>query len=120
MIWFWRGLSRCLAASPCPAKDAFACALTLLQADFHGARLYVEQAVSPQLVGIAGIVAMETENTFKMVRENDVLCTVPKRGCVFRVCVGSTVLRLYGRAICQRSADRSSKKFKYSRKTALL
>jgi hypothetical protein len=52
--------------------------------------VYVEQASSPQLVGIAGIVAMETENTFKIVRENDAVCTVPKRGCIFRVCVGTT------------------------------
>lgn len=91
-----------------------------LKADFHGARVYVEQATSPQLVGIAGIVAMETENTFKIVRENDAMCTVPKRGCIFRVCVGATVLRLYGRAICQRSADRAGKKFKSSRKSTLL
>ena len=63
---------------------------------------------------------METENTFKIIREDDVLCTVPKRGCTFRLCVGSVVLRLYGRAICQRSADRASKKFKGSRKYTLL
>ncbi len=79
---------------------------------------------------------METENTFKIVRENDAVCTVPKRGCTFRVCVGGTVLRLYvppppslcfcnnlnmyGRAICQRSADRAGKKFKSSRKSTLL
>ena len=89
-------------------------------ADFHGARLYVEQATSPQLVGLAGIVAMETENTFKIIREDDVVCTVPKRGCTFRVVAGSAVVRLYGRAICQRSADRASKKFKGSRRPSLL
>jgi RNase P/RNase MRP subunit p29 len=71
-------------------------------------------------VGVAGIVAMETENTFKIVREDDVLCTVPKRGCTFRLCVGSAVIRLFGRAICQRCADRASKKFKSSRKSTLL
>ena len=111
-------LTRALKVDAVP--HLFAPRLIHLQADFHGARVYVEQASSPQLVGIAGIVAMETENTFKIVRENDDVCTVPKRGCTFRVCVGTTVLRLYGRAICQRSADRAGKKFKSSRKSALL
>ena len=83
--WSWRALSRFRdVAPPIPLPS-----LTALQADFHGARLYVEQAASPQLVGVAGIVAMETENTFKLVRESDALCTVPKRGCVFRVSVGA-------------------------------
>jgi RNase P/RNase MRP subunit p29 len=63
---------------------------------------------------------METENTFKIMREDDVMCTVPKRGCTFRLVVGATVLRLYGRAICQRSADRASKKFKGARRPSLL
>lgn len=49
--------------------DGFSKLLTKL--DFHGARLTVTRSKCPSLVGIAGVVALDTKNTFKLCAEDN-------------------------------------------------
>jgi len=45
----------------------------LLKADFHGALLTVTKAKSPSLVGLTGLVLLETKNTFKLITTKNLL-----------------------------------------------
>ena len=45
----------------------------LAKADYHGCLLLVNRSTNPVLVGIKGIVVMETKNTFQMVCQDDQL-----------------------------------------------
>ncbi|KAI0261175.1 Rof/RNase P-like protein [Gloeopeniophorella convolvens] len=108
----------------------------LVKADFHGALLTgaVRRSKNAALVGLAGIVVQETENTFRVVTRADKLKLVPKQGAVFAFAVPlcstlgvspvadatATVLdaphiefELYGNQFRFRAADRASRKFKH-------
>ncbi|XP_058459988.1 ribonuclease P protein subunit p29 isoform X2 [Malaya genurostris] len=45
--------------------------LDLLKADYHGAKISVIRARNPSLVGIKGIVILDTKGTFKIVSRDD-------------------------------------------------
>lgn len=43
------------------------------KADFHGAKVKVVRSKCPSLVGIKGIVILDTKNTFKVIGKDDIL-----------------------------------------------
>lgn len=49
----------------------FICSSLLVKADFHGAKLIVTRSKCPSLVGVSGIVAMDTKQTFKVLGEDN-------------------------------------------------
>lgn len=55
----------------------------LIKAAFEGAMITVKQSKNASLVGLTGIVILETENAFKIVTPKDQLKLVPKRNSVF-------------------------------------
>lgn len=46
---------------------------TLVKSDFHGAIVTVTRSRCPSLVGVNGIVAMDTKNTFKVLGKDNKL-----------------------------------------------
>lgn len=85
---------------------------TFYKADFHGAMMEVARSKCPSYVGKKGICIMDTKNTFKIVSEDNVVTTIPKKGSVFKVFVKNLVLCIFGKHLCARPAERSNKKIK--------
>eukprot|EP01105_Mastigella_eilhardi_P001622 TRINITY_DN11915_c0_g1_i1.p1 TRINITY_DN11915_c0_g1~~TRINITY_DN11915_c0_g1_i1.p1 ORF type:complete len:270 (+),score=48.40 TRINITY_DN11915_c0_g1_i1:108-812(+) len=85
----------------------------LMKADFHGAIISVVRSRNPCLVGVSGILIQETTNALRLITPYDTLKVVPKRDNVFMLELPSgAVVTLYGNHLCQRSADRTARKFK--------
>ncbi|KAI0031124.1 Rof/RNase P-like protein, partial [Vararia minispora EC-137] len=59
----------------------------LVKADFHGAYLTVRQSKNYALVGLAGIVIHETENTFRVITRKNQVKQIPKHGSIFAFAV---------------------------------
>ena len=59
--------------------------LKVCRADLHGCYLKVSKALNACLVGIQGIVVMETRNTLQIINKKNTLLTVPKHGSSFRL-----------------------------------
>jgi ribonuclease P protein subunit POP4 len=88
-------------------------AAKLLKADLHGCLIKVTRSKCPTLVGIEGIIVVETEHTFQIVTKQDQLKVIPKQNSVFTFLIGSYVITLFGNHIMYRSSERSARKFKY-------
>lgn len=84
----------------------------LLKADLHGCCLKVTRSKCPSLIGLEGIVLLETEQTFQIITPQNQLRVVPKANNVFTFVVSSQVVTLYGNNFTYRSSDRSARKFK--------
>ncbi|KAF9405488.1 hypothetical protein HW555_013802 [Spodoptera exigua] len=85
---------------------------TLFRADFHGSMLNVVRSKCPSYVGKCGICIMDTRNTFKIVSQDNVTTTIPKRECVFEIFLGKQKITIFGKNLCVRPAERSTKKIK--------
>ncbi|XP_021196314.3 ribonuclease P protein subunit p29 [Helicoverpa armigera] len=85
---------------------------TLFKADFHGSILNVVRSKCPSYVGKCGICIMDTRNTFKIVSKDNITTTIPKRDCVFEMHLGTQKVTLFGKHLCVRPAERSTKKIK--------
>lgn len=85
---------------------------TVFKADFHGSYLHVVRSKCPSYVGKKGICIMDTKNTFKIVSEDNIVTTIPKKESVFEVLLGKVKLTLFGKHLCIRPAERSTKKIK--------
>jgi len=57
----------------------------LLRADLHGAYVHVLRSKSPALVGLQGLVAVETQEALRVAGADGRVRTIPKRGAVFGV-----------------------------------
>ena len=105
--------------------------LLLMRADYNGAKLKVVRSKCSSLIGKSGILAMETKETLKVLQENDELIStllpyplmhpltnvstlpaIPKNESVFEVPVHNLVLKIFGKHINMRPAERSVKKVK--------
>ncbi|XP_075984088.1 ribonuclease P/MRP subunit POP4 [Anticarsia gemmatalis] len=84
----------------------------LYKADFHGSILNVIRSKCPSYVGKTGICIMDTRNTFKIVSKDNIVTTIPKRECVFEMFMDSHKVTLFGKHLCVRPAERSTKKIK--------
>lgn len=93
-----------------PQYDGFS--KLLVKADLHGAKVLVTRSKCPSLVGISGIVVIDTKNTLKILGEDDKLRTVPKSECIFVIELGNLELTVVGKHLTIRPAERSVKKMK--------
>ncbi|KNZ53840.1 hypothetical protein VP01_3120g1 [Puccinia sorghi] len=105
----------------------------LLKADYHGAYLVVHKAKNPSLVDLQGIVIQESEQTFKLIKPDSQIKTVPKAHSIFQISLpllqspptarpksekdssDSTsffVFRIFGNQFVFRPTERINKKFK--------
>ncbi|KAM3959534.1 ribonuclease P/MRP subunit POP4 [Aphomia sociella] len=85
---------------------------SLYKADFHGSRLHVVRSKCQSLVGKTGICIMDTRNTFRIVSENNISTTIPKKDSVFEILYKDLKFTFFGQHLCSRPADRSTKKVK--------
>eukprot|EP00475_Leptophrys_vorax_P038255 TRINITY_DN6714_c0_g1_i1.p1 TRINITY_DN6714_c0_g1~~TRINITY_DN6714_c0_g1_i1.p1 ORF type:complete len:238 (+),score=63.64 TRINITY_DN6714_c0_g1_i1:36-716(+) len=85
---------------------------SLLRADMHGCLVSIEQCKTPEWVGIAGIVFLETLNTLQIVTKEDRVLKVLKANCVFGFQVGGYHVTLLGCQVKCRPGERSGKLFK--------
>uniref|UniRef100_A0A1B0FJI5 Ribonuclease P protein subunit p29 n=1 Tax=Glossina morsitans morsitans TaxID=37546 RepID=A0A1B0FJI5_GLOMM len=93
-----------------PRYDAFS--KLIVKTDLHGAKIRVIQSKCPTLVGLAGIVLLDTKNVLKIVGEDDRLRTVPKSVCVFAISFANMELTIFGKYLTTRPAERSVKKIR--------
>lgn len=87
-------------------------AQTLYKADFHGSFLQVVRSKCASYVFKEGICVMDTRNTFKIVSKDNVMTTIPKKECVFKITVKNLKITVFGKYLCVRPAERSAKKVK--------
>ncbi|XP_058834196.1 ribonuclease P protein subunit p29 [Topomyia yanbarensis] len=112
----WRGyMARYLGKEKLPDEsDAQYNQFTLdfLRADFHGAKMSVTRAKNPSLVGIKGIVILDTKGTFKFVSKDNKVRTIPKADSVFQISWNNVDITVFGKHLNSRPAERSVKKIK--------
>ncbi len=85
----------------------------LCRADYHGAEVKVTRSANADLVGIEGLVATETRNTFQVLGKDGVLRTVPKRASSFTFRVGDDhVFTVGGSSMMMKPSERAVKKWK--------
>jgi RNase P/RNase MRP subunit p29 len=87
----------------------------LMRADLHGAHLRVSRSSTPSRVGTEGIVIDETLHTFRLVKEDDAIVTVPKAACHFVLTPGTragVTATLVGSNLVARPVERGFRKFK--------
>ncbi|XP_062560865.1 ribonuclease P protein subunit p29 [Armigeres subalbatus] len=84
----------------------------ILKADLHGAKLSVVRTKNPSMIGIKGIVVLETKGTFKVVSKDNKLRTIPKIDSVFAFHWNNVDVNIFGKQLNARSAERSVKKVK--------
>ncbi|KAJ6635242.1 Ribonuclease P protein subunit p29 [Pseudolycoriella hygida] len=93
-----------------PSYDSFS--KILVKSDFHGAIVTVTRSRCPSLVGVSGIVAMDTKNTFKVLGKDNKLRTIPKMDSVFKILLKNLEFTIFGKHLTIRPAERSVKKIK--------
>ncbi|XP_063368319.1 ribonuclease P protein subunit p29 [Cydia amplana] len=96
----------------CTSKSWEQFTQTLYRSDFHGSLLHVVRSKCPSYVGKSGICIMDTRNTFKIVSKDNLVTTVPKFCSVFEMHIRNVAVTLFGKHLCVRPAERSSKKVK--------
>jgi len=84
----------------------------LSKADLHGAMLKVVKCKCATLVGVCGIVLMETKHVFKLITNNNTLKVMPKVNSVFSLQIGTHLVTLYGNNFCYKASERSARSFK--------
>ncbi|KAL6255681.1 hypothetical protein P5V15_012927 [Pogonomyrmex californicus] len=94
--------------------------LQLMKADFHGARISINQSRCPSLIGVRGIVIQDTKNTFRVCGTDNIIRTIPKDVVKINIHLDNDIiLKAFGRELCIRPAERAVKKFKNSSIVAL-
>jgi ribonuclease P protein subunit POP4 len=84
----------------------------LHKSDFHGAKLKVSSSKCASLVGHKGIVLMDSKGTFSIISKDNVLRVIPKSDSMFELKWKNARFTVYGKHLCYRSAERSTKKIK--------
>lgn len=82
------------------------------KSDFHGAKVKVTHSKCASLVGHKGIILMDTKGTLSIISKDNVLRIIPKSDSILELKWKSVRFSIYGKHICYRSADRSTKKVK--------
>ncbi|XP_053668031.1 ribonuclease P protein subunit p29 [Anopheles marshallii] len=85
---------------------------SLLKADYHGAKIHIVRSKQSSVVGMKGIVVLDTKGTFKMVSKDNRLRTIPKNDSQFEVTIRDKVITIFGKHLNARPAERSVKKAK--------
>ncbi|GMR54583.1 hypothetical protein PMAYCL1PPCAC_24778 [Pristionchus mayeri] len=81
----------------------------LLRMEWLGAMLMVSEADNPSMVGLVGIVVLETKLTMQLITKKDKYLIIPKAGSVFQTAFKGKVLTLFGDAMRLRPSQRGRK-----------
>lgn len=84
----------------------------LHKSDYHGAILKVTHSKCASLVGHKGILIMDTKGTFSILGKDNVLRVIPKNESIFDLKWNKVRFTVYGKHLCFKSADRSTKRIK--------
>jgi ribonuclease P protein subunit POP4 len=84
----------------------------LLRMDLHGARVEITRARDPGLVGVAGILVIESANIVLIVTRKNRLIAVPKDCAFVRIRIGSQSFEIALPMILYRASERSARKVK--------
>lgn len=84
----------------------------LLRMDLHGAQVEVVRSLDPGLVGISGILIIETSNTVLVISKSNKLYNVPKNTSIVRFRVGESAYELALPLLPYRASERSARKVK--------
>ncbi|KAH3849884.1 ribonuclease P protein subunit p29-like [Dreissena polymorpha] len=84
----------------------------LLKADFHGCLVVVRKTKCPSLLGLAGIVLMETKNMVKIIAKDNKIKCIPKASCMFSFQLDGFLFTIHGNQFCVSAAQRTKRKFK--------
>ncbi|XP_067642792.1 ribonuclease P protein subunit p29 [Eurosta solidaginis] len=93
-----------------PAYDAFS--KLLVKTDLHGAKVRVIESKCATLLGLSGIVVLDTKNILKILEKDNRIRSVPKTECVFGMRFGNMEFTIFGKHLALRPAERSVKKIK--------
>ncbi|KDQ58952.1 hypothetical protein JAAARDRAFT_175588 [Jaapia argillacea MUCL 33604] len=72
-----------LPSQETPIPNSSAMHAKLVKADFHGSIVTVIQNKNPCIVGLSGIVILESENAFRVVTKDDKVKLIPKQNSIF-------------------------------------
>ncbi|XP_065337846.1 ribonuclease P protein subunit p29 [Cloeon dipterum] len=86
--------------------------LLLQKADYHGAVVKVVRSRCLSLVGVKGIILMDTKNTFQIICEDNSVKTIPKSSSLFEVHLEDITFTVFGKHFLTKPAERSTKKIK--------
>merc|ERR1739848_91745 len=70
--------------------------LKICRADMHGCLMKVTRALNSCLIGIQGIVVMETRHTFQIIDKKNILRNVPKSGTCFTFVIDGLLITISG------------------------
>ncbi|CAD7005650.1 unnamed protein product [Ceratitis capitata] len=93
-----------------PTYDAFS--RLLVKTDLHGAKIRVVESKCPTLVGLSGIVVLDTKNMLKILGKDNRIRSIPKSECVFGMRLWNMEFTIFGKHLALRPAERSVKKIK--------
>lgn len=96
----------------CSSKNWDSISQALYKADFHGSILKVIRSKCSSYVGKEGICILDTRNTFKLLTKQNIVTTIPKKQSVFEMYVNNLKITIFGKQLCVRPAERSTKKVK--------
>ncbi|XP_058130640.1 ribonuclease P protein subunit p29 [Anopheles ziemanni] len=85
---------------------------SLLKADYHGAKVTIVRSKQSSVIGVKGIVILETKGTFKIVSKDNKIRTIPKNDSLFEVHIRDIVVTISGNILNARPAERSVRKLK--------
>lgn len=85
---------------------------SLYKCDFHGAHIKVVSSKCCSYIMLAGVIILETKNTFQIVGIDNKLKIVPKEHSIFELELEGYLIHLYGKHFITKSKDRSKKKIK--------
>jgi ribonuclease P protein subunit POP4 len=92
--------------------DAVSAGDRVLRMDLHGAVVEVVRARDPGLVGLRGILIIETANTVLVVTKKNRVLTVPKNAAIIRVDFGEKSFEIALPMLPYRASERSARKVK--------
>jgi RNase P/RNase MRP subunit p29 len=84
----------------------------LVRLDLHGAIVEVTRAKDPGLIGIKGILIIETANTIIVITEKNRVVTVPKAAALITVTIAQRRYEVALPMLPYRASERSARKFK--------
>ncbi|CAJ0593435.1 unnamed protein product [Cylicocyclus nassatus] len=81
----------------------------MLKADYHGALVLVAEAHNPTMIGIVGIIVLETRQTFQLVTKADKYVVIPKQGTALQFILDGRVFTLFCDAMRYKPSLRGKK-----------
>lgn len=86
--------------------------LKICRADMHGCLVKVTRAINSCLIGIQGIIIMETRNTFRIINKQNEVKEVPKKSTSFTFALDKIVVTFSGSSFIMKPSERAVKKWK--------